>query len=322
MNRRFFSELALPDPKTNLNVGKGTANDQISKIVAKLGTAFDEERPDLAIVPGDTSSAMAAGIACSKAGVSIAHLEAGCRSGDFRMSEEVNRRILDHLSNILLCPTAGSAKNVRSERVLAEVVKNVGDTMYDSVLKYSHVLGRIDTEGKYGVSKGRYAFMTLHRAETVDNPETLGEVLSAVGAMDTKIVFSVHPRTRDRLQEFGIREPANVKELGPLPYLDTLALVSGSQFVITDSGGLQKESFWFGRPTLITRNQTEWVEIVKAGASILVGTAKERIIRGARRIEGIDRRTFERSKKLFGEGEASKKVVETIRLYIEQAART
>lgn len=315
MNREFFSELNLPDPVADLNVGQGTPNEQVSGIISGLGRAFGSEPPDLAMVPGDTNSALGSGIACSKAGVPVAHLESGCRSGDFRMSEEVNRRLLDHMSHVLLCPTSGCVKNVRSERVLAEVVKNVGDTMYDSVLRYAGAIGKLDVEEKYAVSEGGYAFMTLHRAEAVDDPEKLGEVVAGVGSLDTRVEFSVHPRTKARLDEFGIRMPGNVRLLGPLPYLDTLALVKGSQFVITDSGGLQKEAFWLGKPTMITRDRTEWTEVVKAGASFLVGTTRDGIVRGFKKISRVDAVSFTKSKKIFGDGRASERVVKVLSSY-------
>lgn len=173
MNRKFFSELHLPDPVADLKVGRGTPNDQVSQIIAGLGRIFAAGAPDLAIVPGDTNSALAAGIACSKSGVRTAHLESGCRSNDLRMAEEVNRRLLDHSSQVLFCPTESCVKNLKREHPLAEVVENVGDTMYDAMLRYKRLMGAVDVEGRYGVEQGKYAFMTLHRAEAVDDERVL-----------------------------------------------------------------------------------------------------------------------------------------------------
>jgi UDP-N-acetylglucosamine 2-epimerase len=312
MNKRFFSELELPDPSADLNVGAGSPSEQVSAIIDGLGALFANAKPDLAIVPGDTNSALAAGIACLKSGVTIAHLESGCRSNDFRMAEEVNRRLLDHMSQVLLCPTASCVRNVRSERVLAYVVSDVGDTMYDSLLKYKPSLEKMDAASKHGLVEGEYAFMTLHRAETVDNRDALRSVLTAVWSLGLPTAFSVHPRTRERMREFGIQPERSLKLLEPLPYLETLSLVRQSKLVITDSGGLQKEAYWLGKPTLIARDTTEWGEIVQAGAAFLVGASADKIEREYRKVGRVSKKSFQRSRRIFGNGKASEEVVGVI----------
>ncbi len=316
MNRQFFSELDLPRPSSDLNVGAGTPNEQVSAIISGLGKHFAGTRPDLAVVPGDTNSALAAGIACSKSNIPAAHLESGCRSNDFRMAEEINRRLLDHMSEVLLCPTSSCVKNVKAEHVLADCVSNVGDTMYDSLLRFRPSLERLDPAPKLGLEAGDYAFMTLHRAETVDDRAVLNSVLGAVNSLGVPIAFSVHPRTRERIREFGITPGPNLKLLDPLPYLETLALVNGSRFVITDSGGLQKEAYWLGKPTLITRENTEWREIVAAGAAFLVGADPRKIAKASRRIGGVGRKPFLKSRSIFGKGDASDKVVSVVSKYL------
>lgn len=321
MNRRFFSELELPDPSADLNVGAGSPVDQISSIVAGLGRLFAERRPDVAVVPGDTNSALAAGIACSKSGIPIAHLESGCRSDDIRMAEEVNRRLLDHMSQVLLCPTPSCVKNVKSEHVLARVISNVGDTMYDSLLRFMPSVERLDVFSKHGLTNGGYAFMTLHRAETVDDAAALRAVLRGVGSLGLPVVFSVHPRTRARIREFGITPGSDMKLLEPLPYLETLAIVRGSKFVFTDSGGLQKEAYWLGKPALIARDTTEWGEIVRAGAAFLVGTNSAKIEAGYRRVGRVGRGPFLKSKKIFGEGDASSKAVGVVSKFLASGGR-
>jgi len=321
MNRQFFTELELPEPATDLSVGSGSPNMQVSAIISGLDEHFEKSRPDIAVVPGDTNSALAAGVACSKSRVPVAHLESGCRSGDYRMAEEVNRRLLDHLSQLLLCPTSSCVLNVRSEHVLAAGIYNVGDTMYDSLLKLLPRIRASEVASGYGLRRGEYAFMTLHRAETVDNPRALREVMDAVGMLPLPIAFSVHPRTRARIREFGLRSKPNIRLLEPLPYAQTLGLVKDSEFVITDSGGLQKEAFWLERPTLITRETTEWGEIVKAGAAFLVGTSPKRIREGYALIQRIDRRRFRLSKKVFGNGKASPKVVRAVSDFMRSGGR-
>ena len=322
MNKVFFKELDLPDPSVDLNVGAGTPNEQVSSIIGGLGTRFARSKPDLAVVPGDTNSALAAGIACAKSSVPVAHLESGCRSNDFRMAEEVNRRILDHMSQVLLCPTASCVKNVRSEKVLAEVVSNVGDTMYDSLLRFMPSLEMIDAASKYGLDEGGYAFMTLHRAETVDDRDTLASTLEAVGSLGVHVAFSVHPRTRDRMKAFGITPPSGLKLLDPLPYVESLSMASRSKFVVTDSGGLQKEAYWLGKPVLIARDTTEWSEIVKAGAAFIVGTTGSGIRSGYRKIGRVREGSFKATRRIFGSGNASANVVKVASKFLATGGKS
>jgi UDP-N-acetylglucosamine 2-epimerase len=312
MNKRFYSELELPEPEVDLEIGPGTPNEQISRIIAGLERHFANSIYDIAIVPGDTNSALAAGIACSKRGIPIAHLEAGCRSFDPRMSEENNRRILDHLSQILLCPTPLCVKNAESEHVLAEVVEDVGDTMYDSLLQRTTLIERSDATRRHDLKRNSYAFMTLHRAETVDNRDALISILNAVGSFDLPVLFSVHPRTRARINQLHPRKHPNLKFIGPIPYLDALKLVKDSRFVVTDSGGLQKEAFWLKRPTLIARESTEWVEIVHAGTAFLVGAERKRIMDGYVRLRSVDEGAFDGGQAIFGDGDAAGRVASVV----------
>ena len=320
MNRQFFTELRLPEPSHDLGVGAGTPNAQVSAIVSGLGGLFATTRPDIAVVPGDTNSALAAGIACLKSGVTIAHLESGCRSWDIRMAEEVNRRLLDHMAELLLCPTEACVRNVRSEHVLATGVYNVGDTMYDSLLKLLPLVKASEAPRKHGL-QGEYAFMTLHRAEMVDDPEALQKVIRAVGSIPLTVAFSVHPRTKARLKEFGTEVGKNIRMLEPLPYIDTLAMVNGSRVVITDSGGLQKEAFWLGRPSLIPRETTEWEEIVKAGGAFLTGTSLSSFKSGYARSLKAGARPFRGAKRIFGDGKASAKVARCISRFLAANGR-
>ena len=308
MNREFFEELRLPDPSADLDIGRGSPSQQVSAIVGGLGPLLAERKPHLAVVPGDTNSALAAGIACSKSGISVAHLEAGCRSGDARMAEEINRRVLDHISELLLCPTPGCVRNAKSEHVIASAVENVGDTMYDSLLALMPRIESARQAARLGLPEAGYAFMTLHRAETVDDAQSLREVMAAASSLPLAVAFAVHPRTRERMAEFGIAPGRNVRMLEPLPYIDTLSLVRSSKVVVTDSGGLQKEAYWLGKPTLIARDVTEWTEIVRAGAAFLVGTKTRRFEAGYAKATRLRRGTFAGAKRIFGDGHASEKV--------------
>lgn len=315
MNREFFEEFRLPDPSADLNVGAGAPAQQVSAIVGGLAALFAKSGPDMAVVPGDTNSALAAGIACAKSGVPIAHLESGCRSGDIRMAEEVNRRLLDHMSQVLLCPTSSCVRNVKAEHVIADEVHNVGDTMYDSLLKLRPRIDESRSAAKLGLSRGGYAFMTLHRAETVDDPDSLRKVLGGISTIPCDVVFAVHPRTKGRMREFGVVPGPNVTLLDPLPYVETLSLVESSRLVITDSGGLQKEAYWLGRPSLVTRDTTEWGEIVRAKAAYLVGNSPRRIREGYRTAIRIGRGPFGGARRIFGDGNASKKAAKAVARY-------
>jgi UDP-GlcNAc3NAcA epimerase len=317
MNRSFFEELHLPEPETNLAIGPGSPSEQISGIIRGLGAHFAGRRPDLALVPGDTNSALAAGIAASKEGIPIAHLESGCRSDDFRMSEEMNRRVLDNISRVLFCPTQACVDNLRTEHVLAELVENTGDTMYDSILQCMGSIEKSDAVRRYELRGGGYAFMTLHRAETVDDPDALTSLLSAVDSLGFPIVFSVHPRTRSKLRQSTVSGSPNIRFIEPLPYFDALKLVKASTFVITDSGGLQKEAFWLGKPTLVTREVTEWMELVQEGRSFLVGTDRGRILEGYRRIQDLAHGPASKPRAIFGDGHAAEKVVTSTVAYLE-----
>jgi UDP-GlcNAc3NAcA epimerase len=321
MNRRFFIELELPEPATDLSVGAGSPSMQVSAIISGLAEHFEKSKSDIAVVPGDTNSALAAGIACVKSGVPVAHLESGCRSGDYRMAEEVNRRLLDHMSQLLLCPTSSCVRNVMSEKVLARSISRVGDTMYDSLLKLIPRVKTSDAVPRHGLAKRGYAFMTLHRAETVDDPEILRRVMEAVGSLPVTVAFSVHPRTRARIKEFSVAPSPNTRLLEPLSYVDTLGLVDGSEFVITDSGGLQKEAFWLGRPSLIARDTTEWEEIVEAGGAFLVGTSKIRFEAGYEKALRAGKRPFTKSRRIFGDGNASAKVVRAVSSFFSPRGR-
>ena len=321
MNEEFFSEFKLPAPQASLKVGKGTPNEQIARIISRLGRHLLTEKPHLAIVPGDTNSALAAGIACSKSGTPIAHLESGCRSWDMGMSEEINRRVLDHISTILLATTRGCLINLRSEHAQAPIMANVGDTMLDLLLRNSKRISNSSGPQKYGLDPGSYVFMTLHRAESVDESHSLLSILKGVGNLKVPVLFSVHPRTRSRLKSFRTKVPSNVILCNPLPYLETLHLVKESKLVVTDSGGLQKEAFWQKKPALITRKNTEWTEIIQTGAALLVGTTAGGIEKGYEKMSKVKARSFKRAASIFGNGKASENVATIVGEFLKNGSR-
>jgi UDP-N-acetylglucosamine 2-epimerase len=321
MNEEFFTELHLPPPTVNLGIGPGSPNTQLSKIILGLEKHFLSQKPVLALVPGDTNSALAAGIACSKLGVPIAHLESGCRLFDIRLSEEINRRVLDHISTLLFCPTRTCLANVRAERVLAEFKDFVGDTMFDSILQANDSISSSTISQTLGLKGGTYAFMTLHRAENVDDPRILSSIIRGVGHLPLNVVFSVHPRTRKRIQESGMKLPPNIVVIPPCSYIDTLALTRGSAAVLTDSGGLEKEAFFLGVPSLVVREGTPWPEIVEAGASLVVGNGGNRILKAYGSLPRASSKMSETARRIFGDGHASEKITSMVEKFLRKTKK-
>jgi UDP-N-acetylglucosamine 2-epimerase len=316
MNRQFFEELSLPDADVDLQVGQGTPCDQVSRIISGLEQYFRNHPPNIAIVPGDTNSAVAAGIACSKLGIKIAHLEAGARSYDARMVEELNRRVLDQISQLLLCATPRCKENLIEEHTLADEIVHVGDTMYDSLLSHLPNIETYNVSTLHELHNEPYAFMTLHRAENSDVRQMLESIFRNVGALPMRVLLSVHPRTKKKIEEFAIKLPDNVVSIDPLPYVGTLALVKRSKFVITDSGGLQKEAFWLSKPVIIVRPSTEWMEIVDAGAGFLVNMDDASFRQAFEKIATVPKSAFEQNVSMFGNGKAAEKVVDAIDQYL------
>lgn len=315
MNEEFFAELHLPAPSLNLQIGPGSPNAQLSRIILGLEEHLHSQKPELALIPGDTNSALAAGIAFSKLGVPIAHLESGCRLFDIRLSEEINRRVLDHISSLLFCPTRTCLANVKAERVMADFKAFVGDTMFDSILQVRDMISSSAISQTLGLQLRSYVFMTLHRAENVDDARVLSSIIRGVGQLPLSVVFSIHPRTRKRIQESRIELPPNVNTIPPGSYIDTLRLVRDSAAVITDSGGLEKEAFFLGVPSLVAREGTPWPEIVEAGASIVVGSRGEGILRAYRSLPRASPKLSKTARSIFGDGHASEKVVELVRKF-------
>lgn len=272
MSARFFAELGLPTPAVNLGVGSGTHGAQTARMLAGIEEHLLAWKPDAMLVYGDTNSTAAGALAAAKLHIPVAHVEAGLRSHNRRMPEEVNRVVTDHLSARLYCPSAESAENLRREGITAGV-SIVGDVMHDAVLHYrpralasSQVLARLCVEPQ------SYYVATLHRAELTDDPATLLAVFTALSTLGRPVIMPLHPRTRAKLAAAGWREPdvVGLRVIEPLGYLDMLALVASADRVLTDSGGLQKEAFWLDRPCVTLRAETEWVETVTSGWNTLV----------------------------------------------------
>jgi len=281
MSGVFFRELGLPEPDYDLGVGSASHGAQTGEMLKKIEEVLVKEAPDMVLVYGDTNSTLAGALSAAKLHVPIAHVEAGLRSFNRSMPEEINRVLTDHLSDWLFCPTETAVENLSREGI-TKGVHLVGDVMYDalhdSVEKArasSTVLDRL------GVESGRYILVTVHRAENTDHPVRLKGIMTAFASLADSggtIVFPVHPRTRKQLSHLSINYPERFRLTEPLPYLDMVLLEANAQLIATDSGGIQKEAYWLGVPCITLREETEWVETVESGWNRLVGTLPDHIV--------------------------------------------
>jgi UDP-N-acetylglucosamine 2-epimerase (non-hydrolysing) len=279
----FFRELQLPVPDRDLGVGSGTHAVQTAKVMIAFEQACLEIKPDLVVVVGDVNSTMAAAIVAAKLLIPIAHVEAGLRSRDREMPEEINRIVTDRLADLLLTPSRDGDENLLAEGVPAHRIKFVGNIMIDTLRRHLEVATFDRIRGTIPVEQGRYAVLTLHRPSNVDDRETFSGILDALRqiASDLPIVFPVHPRTRARLTEFGMDASLDgIVLTEPLGYIDFLSLTSNARLILTDSGGLQEESTALGIPCLTMRENTERPVTITEGTNRLVGTKTGDILAG------------------------------------------
>ncbi len=307
MSDVFFRELDLPRPDVNLGVGSASHGRQTGEMLIGIERVLQEERPDRVLIYGDTNSTLAGALAAAKLGIPLAHVEAGLRSFNRTMPEEINRVVADRLSDFLFCPTRTAVENLAREGITSGV-HLVGDVMYDILLwslplaeRRSGILERL------GVVPGTYLLATVHRAGNTDIRENLAAIVAGLNATGEPVVFPLHPRTRLALDRWGIVPTENVRLIEPVGYLDMLVLEKNARLILTDSGGVQKEAYWLGVPCLTLREETEWVETVEAGWNILVGTSVERLIEAVHTFHPRgDRPAF------FGDGRAGEKIVEAL----------
>ncbi len=287
MSEAFFQDLDLPQPDINLEVGSGSHAVQTAAIMVAFEPVLKETGPDWILVYGDVNSTIACALVAAKAGVRIAHVEAGLRSRDRTMPEELNRLLTDQLADLCLTPSRDGDTNLRAEGIPDSRIQFVGNVMVDTLL---HLLSRArNTRAaeKFGLADGPYTFVTLHRPSNVDDPETLAELLGALDdlAADMPVIFPIHPRTKNRIQQFGLDQLARrVRLVEPLGYLETIALVDRARLVLTDSGGLQEETTVLGIPCLTARPNTERPITVTEGTNQLVASTRTAVIEAAHRI--------------------------------------
>ncbi|AMM53547.1 non-hydrolyzing UDP-N-acetylglucosamine 2-epimerase [Pyrococcus kukulkanii] len=312
MNKIFFEQLNIPEPNYYLSVGSGTHGYQTGEMLKRIEEVLMEEKPDLVLVYGDTNSTLAGALAAVKLHIKVAHVEAGLRSFDKRMPEEINRVLTDHVSDYLFAPTETAVKNLYEEGI-REGVYLTGDVMYDALL-YNIKIARKKSKilRELGLKPKKYLLATVHRAENTDNRENLKNIIEAFIESSELIIFPVHPRTKKCLTEYGLikklEKADNVLLIPPVGYLDMLVLEENARKILTDSGGIQKEAYFLKVPCITLRERTEWVETVEDGWNVLVGADKLKILDAIQNFEPSgETYTYK-----FGDGKASKKIVEII----------
>jgi UDP-N-acetylglucosamine 2-epimerase len=314
LSRVFFDELGVPPPDRQLGAGSGTNTQQTARILTALDPVLRELAPDFVLVYGDTNSTLAGALAAAQQDLSLGHVEAGMRSFDRSMPEELNRVLTDHASDLLLCSTETAMANLERERAHGER-HLVGDVMADVSLAFREIAeGRSRAVEERGLEPGSYLVVTAHRAGNVDDPERVRRLAELLEALPLPAVFPVHPRTRERLRSAGLLERLENKDglelAGPLGYLDFLKLVRHSRAVVTDSGGVQKEAYLLGVQCVTLRDTTEWVETVETGWNVLVDLDKDAAL------AALDHRPSAGERpELYGGGHAAERVRDVVSSY-------
>lgn len=312
MSQVFFDEMEIPTPHYNLEISGLNHGAMTGRMLEKIETVLVSEKPDYVLVYGDTNSTLAGALAASKLHIPIAHVEAGLRSFEMKMPEEVNRILTDRISQILFCPTQTAIDNLQKEGFANFdcQIEMPGDVMYDAVLYYQNKAERVATIiDKAKLKPGHFVLCTIHRAENTNDPNRLKAICEALNKIhrSTQVILPLHPRTKGYLQSLNIHLDVTIVE--PLGYFDMLMLLKHCSLVMTDSGGLQKEAFFFKKFCITLRDQTEWVELIEAGANRLAGADQKLILDGYHQMNG---KAFLISQNLYGVGNAAKLIAQKL----------
>jgi len=303
----FFAQLDLPAPDHHLGVGSAPHGRQTAQMLERLEDVLLQEKPERVLVYGDTNSTLAGALAAVQLHIPLAHVEAGLRSYDRRMPEEINRILTDHCADLLFCPSATAVQNLAREGITAGV-HLVGDVMYDSLLQQlPDERAAQEALSQQGLSPREYLLVTVHRAANTDDPARLGAILQALAELPLPVVFPIHPRTRKAIAAAGLSLAPSIHLREPLGYRDMLVLERYARTILTDSGGVQKEAFFLGVPCVTLREETEWPETVECGWNVLAGADPERIVAAAKRPAPQGERPL-----LFGDGHAAEKIVRSL----------
>lgn len=311
MSDIFFKDMEIPHPDYNLGIGGGSHGQNTGRMLEKLEQLMCSEKPDWVLVYGDTDSTLAGALAAAKLHIPIAHIEAGLRSFNKQMPEEINRVLTDHLADLLLAPTWTASENLQKEGIGSEKIHVVGDVMFDATLHYAKNARMPVWFSSLNLED--FVLCTIHREENTDNKRKLENILNALGSTTIPIVLPLHPRTRKQLSKFNIKLPSAVHVVEPVGYLEMAWLESNCRFIITDSGGVQKEAYFHNKFCITLRDETEWTELVDDGVNVLVG-ADERKIREAVDLASKNTTYLKNIKKKnhYGNGESAKSILNII----------
>ena len=306
MSQSFFDELSIPQPDVNLGIQSGGHGAMTGRMLEQLEAVMQDKQPDMVVVYGDTNSTLAGALAAAKLHVPVAHVEAGLRSFNRAMPEEINRVLTDHVSDLLFCSSDQGVRWLADEGV-REGVYGVGDIMIDAIAFYQG-------QARMPERDGDFALATIHRAENVDDTEKLAAILAGLGACPLPVILPLHPRTRKAVESAGLVIPDTVEVIEPLSYLSMLGYVKRSAFVLTDSGGLQKEACFLKKPCVILRNETEWVELTAQDMAYLAGPDRDKI---ADSYAWASAKTIEDGSP-YGDGHSAERITGHIRTWLDQ----
>jgi len=310
MSKVFFDELDIREADYNLGVGSASHGAQTGRMLEKIEGVLQDEKPDVVVVYGDTNSTLAGALAAVKLHIPLAHVEAGLRSFNRRMPEEINRVVADHVSDVLLCPTKKAVENLAREGI-RKGVHWVGDVMYDCALYYAEKAdSRRDLLARLNLSPKQYALVTVHRAENTDDAERLFSIfrgLSRVAETGLEVVIPLHPRTRERISGLSLELDESVRLLTPVSYIDMIVLEKNAKVIVTDSGGVQKEAYFYRVPCVTLRDETEWTETVESGWNVLAGAEAESIAESV-----VNAPRPPRWENHYGDGDASGRVLDIL----------
>ncbi|MGA9187345.1 MAG: UDP-N-acetylglucosamine 2-epimerase (non-hydrolyzing) [Methanosarcina sp.] len=313
MDRAFFDDLELPEPAYNLDVGSGSHAEQTGKIMEGIEKVIIEEKPDVVLVQGDTNTVLAGTLAASKVHIKVGHVEAGLRSYDRSMPEEINRVVADHVSDYLFAPTELSKQNLLKEGIEESKIFVTGNTIVDAIFQNLEISNKkVDILNDLGLKSKEYFLLTSHRAENVDNRENLGKLLKGISTIQKEyslpVIFPIHPRTEKRIKEFGF-SLEGIRSIRPVGFLEFLQLEANARLVFTDSGGVQEETCILGTPCVTLRDNTERPETLGVGSNILAGVEPDRIIQSAVKMMGGKKSWINP----FGNGRAAEKIIDALR---------
>jgi UDP-N-acetylglucosamine 2-epimerase (non-hydrolysing) len=313
LDKIFFEELELPVAKYNLDVGSGTHAEETGKMLIGIEKVLKEEKPDIVLVEGDTNTVLGGALAASKLHIKVGHVEAGLRSYDRTMPEEINRVLADHVSDYLFAPTEKAKENLQRESVEENRIFVTGNTIVDAVYQNLEIAKRkMNSLKKLNLNPGGYFLVTAHRQENVDNKERLKGILDGLGLVYRKfncpIIYPIHPRTMKRLEDFGLEVPEGVKLIEPLGFLEFLQLEANVKLVLTDSGGVQEETCILKVPCVTLRDNTERPETLEVGSNVLVGVNQEKILEGVKKMITKERNW----KNPFGDGKAGERIIKIV----------